>query len=111
MKPNIVKDKGWQLLTRLFRTAKKDGISFDEERILRASDLNITALLEFAETAWEDKILTEDERRRITFLIKKIHDDAVSLAQYDDIITSEEEALLDIIKEIIHEFCVETNLV
>ncbi len=110
MKPVIVKDKGWKLLSRLFKTAAKDGvITFDEERILRASDLNVNNLLDYTKKAWEDKTLSENEKTRIIFLIKKIQDDAISLAQYDDIITNEEEELLDIIREIIHEFITETR--
>ncbi|MHA2090971.1 MAG: hypothetical protein ACW98K_08945 [Candidatus Kariarchaeaceae archaeon] len=106
MKPYVVKDKGWKLLVQLFKTAKSDGsISFDEERILKASDQNVNNLLAYTQEAWKDRVLTEDEKQRIVFLIKKIQDDATTLAEYDDIITNEEEALLDIIREIIQEFC------
>ena len=106
MKPYVVKDKGWKLLVQLFKTAKSDGsISFDEERILKASDQNINNLLKYTQEAWKDRVLTEDEKQRIVFLIKKIQDDAITLAEYDDIITQEEEALLDTIREIIQEFC------
>lgn len=90
---------------QLFKAAAQDGsISFDEERIIRATDLNVQNLVEYVDRAWEDKKLTEQEIQTITFLIKKIKDDAVSLAMYDEILSDQEEDLLDIIKGLITEF-------
>jgi len=100
-----VKAKGWTFLVSLFKTAKADGeIDFDEERILRSVDLNVMKLLEFVRQSWEDNRLDEDEKKQIIFLIKKIEDDAVSLAEYDDLLTKQEEAMLIIIREMISEF-------
>ena len=100
-----MKDKGWKLLVRLFKEAKRNGeIDFDEQRILHTTDFNVTELLHFVQEAWEDSILSETEKQQITFLIKKIRDDAVTLANYDDIITDQEEALLMIIRDIFEEF-------
>lgn len=61
-------------------------------------------LISYAEVAWEDRILTESEKQKMFFLLKKIEDDAVTLAKYDEIITTEEENLLNIIKETINNF-------
>lgn len=104
LKEALAKEKGWKLLVRLFKEAKRDGeISFDEERILRATDLNVLHLVEYIQQAWDDQHLSEEEKRKITFLIKKIRDDATSLAEYDEIISHEEDAMLNIIREIIQE--------
>lgn len=104
LKEALAKEKGWKLLVRLFKEAKRDGdISFDEERILRATDLNVLHLVEYIQQAWDDRHLSEEEKRKITFLLKKIRDDAVSLAEYDEIISQEEDAMLQIIREMIQE--------
>lgn len=105
MKVNSVKDKGWVLLSNLFKQAADDKrITFDEGRILRATDLNVSKLLDFTEAAWEDKNLSETEKQRILFMIKKIQDDATTLAEYDDIVTNEEDEMLGIIRNLITEF-------
>lgn len=111
MKVNLVKEKGWHLLVNLFKQANTDKIiSFDEQRIISATDLNVNKLVLYAKTAWEDSILTEDEKKRMSFLLKKIEDDAVSLAMYDDIITREEEDLLKIIKATVEHFFEEEQI-
>lgn len=105
MKTNLVKEKGWFLLVKLFKKAIEDReITFDEGRIIKATDLNVTNLLEYSKEAWEDKKLSETEKQKMSFLLKKIEDDAISLAQYDDIVTSEEEDLLGIIRNTIETF-------
>ena len=105
MKVNLVKEKGLTLLVRLFKKANEDReITFDEGRIIKATDLNVINLLEYSKQAWEDKKLTENEKQKMLFLLKKIEDDAISLAQYDDIITGEEEELLGIIKSTVETF-------
>ena len=105
MKEEVVRDKGWDLLVHLFKTAKADrSISFDEERILRSADDNIVKLLEYVREAWDDRGPNESEKQKITFLIKKIHDDARTLAEYDDIVTEEERKMLDDILEKMNEF-------
>lgn len=99
MKSNLIRDKGWHLLVKLFKKANEDKeITFDEGRIIKATDLNVTNLLEYSIKAWEDKKLTETEKQKMMFLLKKIKDDAITLAQYDEIITQEEEELLEIIR-------------
>lgn len=105
MKSDLIKDKGWHLLVKLFKKANEDKeIDFDEGRIIKATDLNVTNLLEYSKEAWEDKKLTETEKQKMMFLLKKINDDAVTLAQYDDIITREEEELLEIIRSTVQTF-------
>lgn len=105
MKSNLIKDKGWHLLVKLFKKANEDKeITFDEGRIINATDLNINKLLEFTTDAWSDRILTENEKQKISFLLKKIQDDAVTLAEYDDIITNEEDELLEIIRDMVENF-------
>ncbi|MHA2100250.1 MAG: hypothetical protein ACW99A_16365 [Candidatus Kariarchaeaceae archaeon] len=105
MKSNLIKEKGWYLLIKLFKKANEDReITFDEGRIIKATDLNVTKLLEYSQQAWEDKKLTETEKQKMMFLLKKIKDDAVTLAQYDEIITDEEEDLLEIIKVTVETF-------
>lgn len=102
---DVVRGKAWQLLIRLFREAISDGcIDFDEGRIISSADLNVKNLLQYIKDSWDDKIITGSERANIQFLVKKIEDDAITLAEYDDIITSQEQALLNIIKEIIEGF-------
>ena len=101
----LARDKGWRLLLRLFKQAKQDReIDFDEERILRATDFNVLKLVKFIDEAWQDKHLSEEEILCITFLITKIRDDATSLAQYDEIISKQEQDMLDIIKVMVEEF-------
>ncbi|MHA2502937.1 MAG: hypothetical protein ACXAE3_08710 [Candidatus Kariarchaeaceae archaeon] len=105
MKENLVREKGWALLRALFLAAKKDGeIDFDEQRILKATDDNVMQLLETVRRAWDDSVLTETEKQQITFMIKKIKDDAVSLAEYDSVISEQEDEMLNIIYEKIYEF-------
>lgn len=100
-----VKAKAWQLLIRLFKEAKRDSmIDFDEGRILSSANLNITKLLEYLRVAWADKRIDHNERKNIEFLVQKIENDAISLAEYDEIITQQEEALLEIIREMISKF-------
>ncbi|MFV2015667.1 MAG: hypothetical protein ACC656_09585, partial [Candidatus Heimdallarchaeota archaeon] len=85
--------------------AKEDRkITFDEGRIIKATDLNVTNLFEYSVKAWEDKRLTETEKQKMMFLLKKIKDDAVTLAEYDEIITQEEENLLEIIRDTVQTF-------
>lgn len=104
-----IRGKAWQLLIRLFREAISDGrIDFDEGRIISSADLNVSNLIQYIKDAWDDKIITGSERANIQFLVKKIEDDAITLAEYDDIITSQEQALLDIIKDIIETFAEQT---
>lgn len=96
------------MLSKLFRQAASDNeITFDEGRILRATDLNVTKLMDFTKLAWDDKNLSETEKIRILFLIKKIVDDATTIAEYDNIITEDEEDMLAIIREIVEEFYLE----
>ncbi len=110
MREDIIKAKSWQLLIRLFKEAKKDmEIDFDEGRILSSANLNINKLIAYVKMAWEDKIIDHTERKDIEFLIRKIEDDAVSLAEYDEIITAQEEALLGIIRELITDFTDESH--
>ncbi|MCY3410500.1 MAG: hypothetical protein INQ03_02580 [Candidatus Heimdallarchaeota archaeon] len=110
MNEDIIKSKAWQLLIRLFKQAKEDGqIDFDEGRILSSTDLNVNNLINNLREAWEDKILTSTERANLEFLVRKIEDDAISLAEYDNIITEQEQALLDIIREILDGFSEDPN--
>jgi hypothetical protein len=105
MRVDLVKEKGWHLLVKLFKKANEDReITFDEGRIIKATDLNVLNLLEYAKEAWEDKKLTETEKQKMMFLLKKIKDDAISLAHYDEIITQEEEELLEIIRGTVETF-------
>lgn len=100
-----VKDKGWRLLVELFKTAKADNqITKEEEVILRTTDFNVLELLKYVKKAWDDGILTEHEMELIRNLITKIEDDATTLAADDNIITDDEENLLEIIRNILQEF-------
>ncbi|MDH5646768.1 MAG: hypothetical protein OEZ01_12210 [Candidatus Heimdallarchaeota archaeon] len=97
-------------MVKLYKTAAKDGdITYDEERILTVTDANILNLLNYVKGAWRDKILDDKEKQKITFLIKKIYDDAISVAEFDNFITNEEDSLLYIIREVIDEFLLEQH--
>ena len=107
-----VRAKAWQLLINVFDEAMSDGcIDFDEGRIISSTNLNVNNLLDYITGAWEDNNLDHTERANIEFLVRKIEDDAISLAHYDDIITKQEAALLDIIRNLVEHFAHEENCI
>ena len=105
MKKEIIKDKGFQLIVRLFKTAIKDGeIDRDEARVLQTTESNILSLLDYVEKAWDDGKIDEIEKACILKLLKKIQSDAENIAFFDKKLTDEEAELLSIIDSMMHEF-------
>ena len=105
MKKEIVKDKGFQLIVRLFKTAIKDGeIDRDEARVLQTTESNIISLLKYVEQAWDDGKIDDNEKSCILELLKKIQTDAENIAFFDKKLTDEEAELLSIIDSMMREF-------
>ncbi len=105
MKKEIIKDKGFQLIVRLFKTAIKDGeIDSDEARVLQTTESNILSLLDYVEKAWDDGKIDETEKICILELLKKIQSDAENIAFYDKKLSDEEAELLSIIDSMMGEF-------
>ena len=105
MKKEIVKDKGFQLIVRLFKTAIKDGeVDQDEARVLQTTESNILSLLNYVEEAWSDGKIDDTEKLCILELIKKIQSDAENIAFFDKKLTDEEAELLSIIDSMMQEF-------
>ena len=104
MKKEIVKDKGFRLIVRLFKTAIKDGeIDRDEARVLQTTESNILSLLNYVEEAWSDGKIDDTEKSCILELIKKIQSDAENIAFFDKKLTDAEAELLSIIDGMIRE--------
>lgn len=105
MKLEIVKEKGFQLLVRLFKTAIKDGtIDSDEGKILTKTDSNMSKLHRYVNRAWEDNILDGEEKASILTLLQRIQLDAESIALSDNIITQEESEMLLVIDTMLEGF-------
>ena len=64
MKKEIVKDKGFQLIVRLFKNAIKDGeVDRDEARVLQTTESNLLSLLNYVEEAWSDGKIDDTETK------------------------------------------------
>ena len=105
MKSEIVKEKGFQLLLKLFKTAVKDGeIDIDEGKIIEKTDSNMNLLYHCVNKAWEDNVIDDEEKNCIITLLQRIQLDAESIALSDNNITKEEADLLLIIDNMLEEF-------
>ena len=105
LKIEIVKEKGFQLLLKLFQTAVKDGeIDSDEGKIIEKTDSNMNQLYDCVNKAWEDNVIDDEEKQCIITLLQRIQLDAENIALSDDNITQEEADLLLIIDKMLEEF-------
>ncbi|MFV2014970.1 MAG: hypothetical protein ACC656_06060 [Candidatus Heimdallarchaeota archaeon] len=93
-KENIQK-KLERLKQSLLTKALSDGqISSEERMILNAINYDIDNLLDTLDEAFEDGIITSDEKTDLVHLVKRISNDAETTASFDEYISKDEQSLI-----------------
>jgi hypothetical protein len=94
MDPNLVKEKIDRLNSRIKEVVMADGvISTDEQYILDKTKVSIEALKKFVDNNSKDKL----ERDKIKQLVTIIENDSLNAAEFDDLISEDEMAMLGVL--------------
>ncbi|MHA2029310.1 MAG: hypothetical protein ACW99A_08945 [Candidatus Kariarchaeaceae archaeon] len=95
----VIQDKLERLKQSLLTKALSDGqISSEERMILNSINYDIDNLLDTLDDAFEDGIITSDEKSDLSELVQRISNDAETTASFDDYLSRDEESLLTRLK-------------
>lgn len=96
--PNNVKKKLAQFknaVAQIIEKAKEDGkITVEEENIIKIAESNLKEFENMVEQALEDDVITQEERNALIDLEEKVMSDTYFKAVEDDVIDTDEMALL-----------------
>ena len=91
----IIQEKLERLKQSLLTKALSDGkISSEERMILNAINYDIDNLLDTLDEAFEDGIITSDEKTDLVHLVQRISNDAETTASFDEYISKDEQSLI-----------------
>ena len=80
----VIKTKGFELLHNLFNMSIDDGrIAPANASVLAAADKHIKQMYEYAQEAWRDKHFSEDQRKELTFMLKRFLDEVRSICSIE----------------------------
>ncbi|UCG01292.1 MAG: hypothetical protein JSW11_16950 [Candidatus Heimdallarchaeota archaeon] len=92
-----------QLIQDLVTIALQDGkITTDEKKLIKSIYENIATFKQAYRKAWEDEVITPEEKSLLTHLWKKIYDKPAETVQKDKNITLDEMKLLMSVFRAIH---------
>lgn len=92
---DAIKEKLERLRQSMFTKALSDGkISAEERMILNSVNYDIDNLLDSLDLAFEDGVITEEEKLDLTGLIQRISNDAETTASFDEFLSRDEEYLI-----------------
>lgn len=98
-KQEKIEEKLVKLRESVLNIALRDGsISEDERMVLNSISFNIDNLIDNLDQAFEDDIITPDEKKELKSLVKRVEDDAESIASYDEYLSKDEASILNRLK-------------
>lgn len=90
-----IQEKLDRLKQSLLNKALSDGqISAEERMILNSINYDIDNLFDTLDEAFEDNIITSEEKQDLVSLVKRINNDAETTASFDEYLSKDEESLL-----------------
>ena len=83
------------LKQHLLNVVTGDGqVTIDERNLMNAINYSVVNIERAIDDVFEDGIVTEDEKVRLNSLVKQLGDDAITVSEFDESVTAEEEAIL-----------------
>ena len=84
-----------EMMKQLIFVANIDGIwSEEEDKIIQSVKNNTSIFKKAYKEAWEDDVLTEDEKEKLRTLWKNIMAESTQVAKKDDILSKDEISLI-----------------